>query len=99
MHDEDVRLGCDKNNRCEILDRIEAESLIEAYVRAKRRVVAGNKRVAVGRRFRGKLGADVPAGAGPVLDDHRLSHALLQLLADEAREYVGGTAGQIGCYE
>jgi hypothetical protein len=55
--------------------------------------VADDDRVAVGRRFRDCIGACVAAGARLVVDDDRLAPGRLQLLADQAREDVGGTTG------
>src|SRR5262249_25889072 len=40
-----------------------------------------------------ELGADDGVGARPVLDHHRLAPVLAHLLADQAREHVGGPAG------
>ena len=47
------------------------------------------QRIAVRAGPRHKLGAEVAARAGTVVDDHRLSPGLRQLLADNARQYVG----------
>src|SRR5262249_37428294 len=51
------------------------------------------QRVAVGRRFCGRLGADDGSGAGPVLHHKRLLERLAQLLAERTREDIGRTAG------
>src|SRR5258706_12945598 len=47
-----------------------------------RRQRAHYERVAVGRRFRHGIGADIAAGAGLVLDYNRLSPRVTQMLAD-----------------
>jgi hypothetical protein len=38
------------------------------------------------------VGADVAAGAGAVLDDHRLANLLAQLVGEQPRHDVGGAA-------
>jgi hypothetical protein len=40
-----------------------------------------------------RLGGDIAAGAGPVLDDERLAEPLRQPLTDQARENVVRPAG------
>src|SRR5262249_9684451 len=47
---------------------------------------------AVGLRTRDRLGPDMLAAAGAVLDHHRLTEAHRQLLADDAGQDVGGPA-------
>ena len=44
-----------------------------------------------GGRMHDRLGGDVAAGAGPILDDERLAETLRQPLTDQAREDVGPT--------
>ena len=51
------------------------------------------QRVAVRRRAHDRLGADIAAGARPVLDDEWLAEPLRQPLADQARDDVGAAAG------
>ena len=53
-----------------------------------------HQRLAVGRQLRQLRRRERAVGAGPVLDDHRLVPGLLQLLADVARDDVGGAAGR-----
>ena len=48
--------------------------------------------VAVGRRARNLRRGDRPAGAGTVLDQHRLAERLAHALADQPRDDVGGAA-------
>ena len=57
-----------------------------------------HERIAVGRRFGRKLGRNRPAGAGPILDDDRLSERNVQFLADDARGDIGAAAGRRGDY-
>src|SRR5262249_20399244 len=49
---------------------------------------------AVGCRLRDLLGGDVAAGAGAVLDDHRLAYELRELLRHRPRREVGAAAGR-----
>src|SRR6202040_3635753 len=49
--------------------------------------------VAVRRAFGDQIGADVAAGARPIVDDNRLAPCLGQLLADRAGHDVERTAG------
>ena len=51
------------------------------------------QRIAVGRRLRGRGGADIAAGAGAVLDHHVLAPGLAELLRHDAAERVDGAAG------
>ena len=51
------------------------------------------QRVAVGGRAHDRLGADIAAGARPVLDDELLAEPLRQPLADQARDDVVRAAG------
>ena len=50
--------------------------------------------VAVGCRACDRAGTDVAGGAGAVLDHDRLAHRLVQMLADDARQDVGRSAGR-----
>jgi hypothetical protein len=54
------------------------------------------QRVAVGRRDRGRLGADGRAAAGFVVDHDRLAELALQLLRQQAREDVVRRARRVG---
>ena len=56
--------------------------------------MTSKQRVAVRRRSRDRLGADIAAGARPVLDDELLAQALRQRLRHQARDDVGGVAGR-----
>ncbi|MCY1244443.1 hypothetical protein D9M72_575160 [compost metagenome] len=53
---------------------------------------AHQQRVAVRLVLGDIVSADGGAGAGTVLDDHRLAEALGELVAQRACEYVGGAA-------
>ena len=52
--------------------------------------------VAVGRRFRDRVGRDVAAGAWTVLDDHRLAEGFAELGAEHAGKHVDRAAGDEG---
>jgi hypothetical protein len=52
------------------------------------------QRVAVRRRAHDRVGGDVAAGAGAVLDHELLAEALRQPLPDHAGGCIGGTAGR-----
>ena len=49
--------------------------------------------MAVGSRAHRSLGRDVPAGAGPVLDQEWLAEPFRQPLTEQARRDVGAAAG------
>ena len=51
------------------------------------------QRVAIRGRLGDRLGADVAAGAGAVLNDELLAEAIRQPLPHQARLDVGGPAG------
>ena len=54
------------------------------------------QRIAVSGRTRGRLGADIVAGANPVFNHERLAEPLQQPLADQARREVDRPAGRDG---
>jgi hypothetical protein len=51
------------------------------------------ERVAVGRRLRHHVGAEIAAGAGTVLHDELLAKDFADLRADDTSHDVGRTAG------
>ena len=79
-------------DRHEILDRIE-RLLVEPGID---RVRDGNdqKRVAVGRRFCGEIGADHAAGAAAVVDKDLLAEFFAELVGDDAPDHVVAAAGR-----
>ena len=95
-HDEHVRHVGDLHDGHEIDERIDVELAIERRIDGDRPDRIDDQRVAVGRRARCELGADIPAAAGAIVDDERLLQALRQLLADHARQDVGGAASGEG---
>ena len=85
--------GCanDARDRRDVADEIEIELVVERRVDRVRRSDK-EERVAVRRRPHDRLGADIGAGARPVLDDEWLAEPLRQPLADQARDDVGPAA-------
>ena len=81
-----------QGDRHEVVERIVGQALVEKLVHHQRRIDRHEQRVAVGRRLRGRLGADQRVGAGPVLDQDRLAPVLAHLLADDARHDVARAA-------
>ena len=82
----------DARDRRDVADEIEIELVVERRVdRVRER--RQEERVAVGRRTHDRLGANIVAGARPVLDDEWLAEPLRQPLSHQAREDVGRAAG------
>ena len=105
--DQHVRLSGQRRDLDEVLGRIEGQVGIDRRVVGLRRGMH-EQRVAVGRRLGDEGRADRSAGAGAVLDDHRLSPEFGKLLPERARQDVGGAArrerhddvhrlGRVGC--
>ena len=92
-HEEDqhARRG---GHRHDVLGRIERHPGVD--VRVDRHHAAGTEqqRVAVRCRLGDHVAAQVAAGAGAVLDQHRLAQRVLQGLGDDAGDDVGGAAGR-----
>jgi hypothetical protein len=78
---------------------IEIEMRIKILIDHQRRRRRRQQRVAVGIGFRRNLGADIAAGAGAVLDNHRLPPFARQPIGDDARHDVGGAAGGEGDHD
>ena len=83
-----------RTDRLEILLRIVAEVLVEADVDRERGAGRQQDGVAVGRGARDGVGRDAAAGAGAVLDHHRLLEDFLHLLGEDARHHVARAAGR-----
>ncbi len=91
-HHHDVRLHADQRDRREVGDRVVAERGVEKAVgRVRHR--GDEERVAVGLGLGDRLGADIGAGAGLVLDHDLLAPDLGEPMADDAGDRVGGAAG------
>ena len=94
MHHDHVRTRRDEAHRSEVLYRIIRQLCIQARVdrvRARRR----QQRVAVGRRIRHELRRKQAAGAGTIVDDHRLLQILAQVFREHAGEDIGAAAGRV----
>ena len=81
----------DARDRRDVADEIEVELVVERRVDRVRRTDQ-EQRVAVRRRAHDRLGADIAAGARPVLDDELLAKPLRQPLTHQARDDVGRAA-------
>ena len=94
VHDEHIRRPADIGDMGEVLERIKTG--IGIHHRRDHVIggARGGERVAVGRRLRRGRGADQPAGAGAILHEAALVQGLAELLAQQAREHVGGAAGR-----
>ena len=74
-------------------DEIEIEIVVERRIDGVRRD-GQHQRVAVRRRSYDDLGADIAAGARPIVDEEWLPEPLRQPLTDQARDDVGRAAGR-----
>ena len=87
-HRQHQRHGGDERDRHETV-RIVGELLVKRLVDGERRRIGEQQRIAVRRGLGRLFGADIAAGAGPVVDDHRLAPFLRQLLRHHAHQRVG----------
>ena len=63
------------------------------HARIDGEAVADNQKgMAIGRRFRGEIGADDAVGAAAVVDHHRMAQVLAELAHQRARDNVVGAA-------
>jgi hypothetical protein len=92
--DQEVRRPADQGNRHECLGRIVRNVLVQAHIVGDRAVRREQQAVAVRRRDRHRVAADVAAGAGPVLDHHRLLPVVLQLRGNDPAHHVDRAAGE-----
>ncbi len=88
--------GTDAGERRKVLDRVVARLLQQEHVVAVGLVVAEDDRVAVRLGASDAPRADCARGAGHILDDHVLPEGLADLLADDAGNRVGRSAGRVG---
>jgi hypothetical protein len=84
VNDEDAYSARKARDRSDVAIEIEFEILIERRVPGVGRS-GEQQRVAVRRRSHDRFRREIAAGAGPVLDDERLTEALREPLADQAR--------------
>ena len=85
--------GADARHRRGVADEIETQVVVDRRVDGVRRH-GEQQRVAVRGGAHHRLGADIGAGARPVLDDEWLAQPLRQPLTDEASDDVGRAAGR-----
>ena len=95
LDDEHLRRGREQRNRREVALGVVAKPLVEVLVDRHRAVSRYEQRVAVRRRLRHRVGADIAAGAAAVLDDERLTESLLQPLRKRAADDVRGRARRV----
>ena len=93
LRDHHVRHRRDQAHRREVLHRVVVDLRVQRRADGERRRDQHDG-VAVGRRPRRRLGADVAAGAAAVLGHHRLAEARRQPLGDQPAEDVGAAAGR-----
>ncbi len=91
QHDE--RLARDRGDWRDVAQKIVIEIAVDRRIDGVRRPDQ-EERISVGRRVHDGLGGDVAGGAGPVLDDHRLTQPPGQPLPHQAPEDVVGAAGR-----
>ena len=86
--------GADHHDRREILDRIVRQVSAQTHRHRVRARGGDADRVAVGRRLGDRVGADIAAGADPVVDHDLLAQPGPQPLRQDARDDVGAAAGR-----
>ena len=92
MHHDDVCQPRGADNRRDVPDEVEIEIGVERGI-DRMRGHDLQQRVAIRGRLGDRLGSDVAAGAGAVLDDELLAEAIRQPLTHQARLDVGSPAG------
>ena len=94
-HHQHVRHPRDAGDRREVADRVVRHLGVQPRVDGVRGDRAHHDRRAVGRGLGGDVGAEVAAGAGPVVDEDD-AEAVLDLLGQRAGDDVERAAGRIG---
>jgi len=92
MHHDHVCQPRDGDDRHDVADEVEIEIGVERGIDR----VRGHdlqQRIAIRGCLRDRLGADVAARAGAILDDELLAEAVRQPLTHQARLDVGSPAG------
>ena len=92
-HHQHLAALAEAGDRNEILHRVVGQLPVEMLVGGMRGVGRDQHRVAVGRSAGHGLRAEHAAGAGLVVDHHRLLGLLGDRRAERARQLVGGAAG------
>src|SRR2546425_6034286 len=93
MYGEDAGRDAHLPDGREILDWIVGHLLVEPGIDRMRRHRRHQQRVAVRRRFRDDIGADIAARAGPVLHHEWLSEQLRHSRTHDACDGIRRTAG------
>src|SRR5712691_1664203 len=94
VHQHDEGLSDDGRDRRDVAAEIEIELVVERRVDHAIRT-NHEQRIAVRGRLDDSLGADIAAGAWPVVDDEGLAEPVRQPLTHQAREDVVWSAGWI----
>ena len=89
---DDVWHAHHAGNRRGVADEIEAEMRVKRGIGRDRRR-HHEQRITVRRRLHDRFGAEIAAGARPVLDDELLTEPLRQPLPHQARKNIGRAAG------
>ena len=79
-------------DRLQIFHRIIGNLVVEALRHRNVRGLPEHDGVTVRRRLRSNAHTDGAAAARPVVDDHRLTHRLGEILAEHARDEIGTAA-------
>ena len=77
-------------DRNDILHGVERHLVVEARIDRELRQRCQQERIAVGRCLGDAIAGNVGAGAGNVLDHHRLAPRLRELVSDHPRNEIGG---------
>ena len=94
IDDENVGSRCDQRHRDEVAFDV-VRHFREKRIHRRRAEICDDEAVAVGWLMRRVFHADRPRRAGLVLDDHRLTPELAQLLCDDPRHQVGAAGRRI----
>jgi hypothetical protein len=95
-HHQDQRAALDQHDRHKVVLGVVRDLLEQGLVDGERRKVAHADGVAVRPGLGDRIGADVAAGTGLVVDDDRLPQFLAHQPRQLARAVVGIAAGRVG---
>ena len=91
---DNIGAAANAGDRRDIFDEIEVEVFVERCVDRVRGHHLHQNGVAVRLRAHDRFGADIAAGARPILDDELLAETLAGRLRYDARQAVGGLTGR-----
>ena len=91
MDDQHVGHRRDDGDRREVPRDIVGHAAVKGWIDGEVSGGCQHQRVAVRCRLGAKLHADVPSGAGAIVDDDRFSQTHRELVADETGERIGRT--------